>query len=53
MGVEVEALDAIEGRKQIDDLRGKLLKTEQQLAATRAEIDCLKAQVRDPKKAPR
>jgi hypothetical protein len=47
MGVEVESLDAIETRKEVDDLRSRLLRAEQQLAAVRAENDCLKEQVRD------
>jgi hypothetical protein len=45
MGITVASLDAIENRREIDDLRAKLLKTEQQLAAARAENDCLKTQV--------
>jgi hypothetical protein len=45
MGIAVANLDAIESRREIDDLRAKLLKAEQQLAAARAENDCLRAQV--------
>ena len=47
MGVEVSSLDAMETRREVDDLRARLLRAEQQLAASRAENDCLKAQVRD------
>ena len=45
MGISVASLDVIENRREIDDLRAKLLKTEQQLAAARAENDYLKASV--------